>query len=114
MMEIDKDKINEAPELIAEYQNILEEISKQKDGSLGSVFITNNTEEVKRNKFLTGAIISWFVAILCLFIKMNNKWGKIIGLLFFVILGMIFGGIAVGFIGDISNKRIKAIVRSNL
>ena len=38
IMELDKDKLKESPELEAEYQSILEEVSKQRDGSLGIVF----------------------------------------------------------------------------
>ena len=53
-----------------EYNSILNEISKQKDGSLGSVFVTKNSSEVQRNKFLSGALLSWIVAIVCLFVKM--------------------------------------------
>ena len=45
-------------------------------------------------KFITGAILSWFIAILCLFIKMEKIWQKLVGLLIFLMLGVILGGIA--------------------
>lgn len=91
---IDKENVDCNPILKAEYDNILEEISKQKDGSLGSVFITNNSLEVSRYKFFTGAIMSWLVGILCLFVKMDKFWQKIVGLLLFVLLGLFLGYIA--------------------
>lgn len=91
---IEKEKLLDNDILKAEYESILAEISKQKDGSLGSVFITNNTEKISKMKFITGAILSWFIAILCLFIKMEKIWQKLVGLLIFLMLGVILGGIA--------------------
>lgn len=92
--DIETEKIENNPILKAEYENILEEISKQKEGSLGSVFITNNTSKVSRYKFLTGAILSWLVGVLCLFIKIDKVSQRIVGILFFAILGCILGYIS--------------------
>lgn len=92
--DIETEKIENNPILKAEYENILEEISKQKEGSLGSVFITNNTSKVSRYKFLTGAIWSWLVGVLCLFIKIDKVSQRIVGILFFAILGCILGYIS--------------------
>ncbi len=92
--DIETEKIENNPILKAEYENILEEISKQKEGSLGSVFITNNTSKVSRYKFLTGAILSWLVGVLCLFIKIDKISQRIVGILFFAILGCILGYIS--------------------
>lgn len=78
----------------SEYDNILEEISKQKEGSLGSVFITNNTEKVTSYKFVTGAIVSWLLGFVCLFIKMEKTWQRFVGLLMFLLIGFIMGYIA--------------------
>ena len=92
--DIETEKIENNPILKAEYENILEEISKQKEGSLGSVFITNNTSKVSRYKLLTGAILSWLVGVLCLFIKIDKVSQRIVGILFFAILGCILGYIS--------------------
>lgn len=92
--DIETEKIENNPILKAEYENILEEISKQKEGSLGSVFITNNTSKVSRYKFLTGAILSWLVGVLCLFIKIDKVSQRIVGILLFAILGCILGYIS--------------------
>lgn len=92
--DIDRDKIDNNSVLRAEYESILEEISKQKDGSLGSVFITNNSQEIVKNKFMTGAILFWFVGALCLFVKMDKFIYRIVGFVLFVVLGILFGYIS--------------------
>lgn len=91
ILEIDKDKMDNNPILNAEYESILTEISKQKDGSVGSVFITECSKEVKVIKFMTGAMLTWLVAILCLFVKMDKWWYKLLGLVLFAILGVAIG-----------------------
>lgn len=88
--EMDKEVIQNNIILKEEYNSILNEISKQKDGSLGSVFVTKSSNEVQRYKFLSGALLSWIVAIICLFVKMEKWWYKLFGLLIF---GLIGGGI---------------------
>jgi hypothetical protein len=55
------------------YYSILNEISKQKEGRLGSVFITKNSNVVKRYKFLSGVLLCWIVAIICLFVNMDKR-----------------------------------------
>lgn len=92
--DIETEKVENNSILKAEYENILEEISKQKEGSVGSVFITNNTSRVCRYKFLTGAILAWLVGVLCLFIKMDKVSQRIVGGLFFAILGCLLGYIS--------------------
>ena len=87
VISLDKEKITEDEILKAEYASILNEISKQKDGSLGSVFITTNSKEVDRNKFVSGAAVAWGVAFLCIFIKFEKRWYKIFGLLLFALIG---------------------------
>lgn len=94
ILDIEKEKVECNPTLKAEYDNILEEISKQKEGSLGSVFITNNTLKVSRYKFITGATLSWILGVLCLFIKMDKTWQRIVGLAFFIIFGLVLGYIS--------------------
>lgn len=88
--EIDKAEIQDNIILKEEYNSILNEISKQKDGSLGSVFVTKSSNVVKKYKFLSGALLSWVVAVICLFVKMEKWWYKLFGLLIF---GLIGGGI---------------------
>lgn len=91
---VELDKIENNPILQAEYESILDEISKQKQGSLGSVFITSSSSEISRYKFLSGAALSWLVGVLCLFIKMDKGWQKIVGLLLFAIIGLALGYIS--------------------
>lgn len=91
---IDRDEIENNTILKEEYYSILNEISKQKDGSLGSVFITKNSNVVKRYKFLSGALLSWVVAIICLFVKMEKWWYKFFGLLVFGLFGAGIGYIS--------------------
>lgn len=74
-----------------EYRSILNEISKQKDGSIGSIFITENTKEVQINKFIFGGILSWIVAVICLFIRLEKFYYKILGFGIFGLLGVILG-----------------------
>lgn len=93
--DIEKEKMESNPILKAEYDNILEEISKQKNGSLGSVFITDNSSRVSKYKFLTGAILSWMLGVLCIFIKMDRIWQRIVGLLLFIVFGFILGAVSV-------------------
>lgn len=90
-LEIDKEKINDNEILKEEYRSILNEIGKQKDGSLGSVFITQNSEMVNRWKFFTGAVVLWIIAFICLFVKMDSWWYKIFGFVLFGIIGCLVG-----------------------
>lgn len=92
--EIDENKIMDNKILKDEYQSILQEIDRQTDGSLSSVFITENSSNVNKNKFLSGALISWIIGLMCLFIKMKNKWYKLFGLCLFIIIGGILGYIS--------------------
>lgn len=92
--EIDQEKLKENPVLESEYESILSEISKQKEGSIGSMFITNSTKEVRTIKFVTGAMVSWFVAIICLFAKFEKFLYRLFGILLFVALGAGIGYIA--------------------
>ena len=61
--ELDENRFSNNEILQNEYLSILKEIEKQKDGSLGSVFITDNSQTVNRNKFLSGAVLSWVIAM---------------------------------------------------
>ena len=71
---LDKEPIGDNPILVDEYNSILQEISKQKDGSIGSIFITENSKEVKRHKFIWGGFLCWILSIICLFINMEKSW----------------------------------------
>ncbi len=91
---LDKREIENNPVLLDEYNSILNEISKQKDGSLGSVFITDNSKIVRRNKFLAGGILSWLIGLICLFVKIQKKWYKLFGLVIFALFGAGLGYIS--------------------
>lgn len=95
VLEIEKDLVEDNPILSAEYESILTEISKQKDGSLGSVFITNNSRKVNTVKFITGGSLMWLLGILCLFIKMDKKGSRLLGIIIFGLLGIVAGYISV-------------------
>lgn len=92
---IDEEKILENKILNEEYNSILSEIEKQKDGSLSSIFITDSSYDVNRNKFITGSLIFWLISILCIFLKMDKIWYRFFGFIFFVVVGAIFGYISV-------------------
>lgn len=78
-----------------EYNNILNEISKQKDGSFGSIFRTQSTPVENFFKFISGAGLFWIFAIVCIFTKSINTFGKKIGcFLLLAVLGVVFGFIA--------------------
>ena len=89
--ELDENRFSNNEILQNEYLSILKEIEKQKDGSLGSVFITDNSQTVNRNKFLSGAVLSWVITMVSLFIKMEKWWYKLVSLLLFGIIGMALG-----------------------
>lgn len=95
ILDISEEQVKNNPVLEDEYQSILTEISKQKDGSLGALFITNNTPRVNWIKFITGGIIAWLLSIICLFIKTEKGWYKPIGFFIFVLLGIVLGAISV-------------------
>ena len=92
--QIHVEQIRENPVLLNEYESILSEISKQKDGSLGSIFITTASLEVRRNKFIFGALLPFLLGLLCVFIKMERRWYKLFGLIVFTILGFLLGMLA--------------------
>ena len=87
MSKIDIETISDTPILIDEYNSILQEIRKQKDGSIGSIFITESSKEVKRNKFIWGGFLCWILSIIYLFIKMEKFWYKIFGFILFGLFG---------------------------
>ena len=91
---LNKETISDNPILIDEYNSILQEISKQKDGSIGSIFITESSKEVKRNKFIWGGFLCWILSVICLFIKMEKSWYKILGFILFGLLGAGVGYVA--------------------
>lgn len=95
MTQLDMEKIQENEILEQEYYRILEEVSKQTEGSLGSVFIKETDEAVNMIKFISGGSLFWIVAIACFFIKDIKNWGnRLFGFAFIGGLGWIFGFIA--------------------
>ncbi len=95
MAELDIESFDSKPILLQEYNSILEEINNQKDVSLGNIIGQNNTKEVARGKFISGAILSWLLGIFCLFVKMNKTSEKIIGFFGLLLIGSIAGVISV-------------------
>lgn len=89
--EISQDQLENNPILEGEYQSILQEIGKQRDGSIGNIFILSSTPEVRRYKFISGAIPLAVLAILCIFIPMDRISQRIIGFIAFGVLGAIMG-----------------------
>ena len=92
--EIDQEKLSGNAVLQGEYESILMEIDKQKDGSFGSIFITDSSKEVKNGKFFTGASVLWLIAIVCFFIKFDPRWHMILGFMLFFVLGTLMGYIS--------------------
>ena len=93
--EINIDEIQNNETLVKEYNNILDEIEKQSEGNLGSIFRKESNNTVNLIKFLTGGSIMWILALLCLFIKGFKGFGyRILGLAIFMSLGLLFGIIA--------------------
>ena len=93
--QLDGDKINSNEILKSEYDSILQEIEKQKNGSLGSVFNNEKDITISWIKFLSGGSIAWILAIYCLFIKFKSMRDRIIGIIFSLLLGALLGGISV-------------------
>lgn len=92
---IDMDKINGNTILTSEYNNILEEIEKQSNGSLGRVFIKETDKTVNLIKFITGGVLFWLFAISCFFIKGFKGFGlRVLGFVLLVGLGYLFGCIS--------------------
>lgn len=92
---IDPDTLKDNPVLVSEYESIIAEIGRQKDGSVGSLFITQSSKEVQNIKFVTGASFTWLLAFCCLFIKnFKNFWNRLLGVIVFGSFGFGFGWIA--------------------
>ena len=92
---VDMDKITDNTILMSEYKNILEEIEKQSNGSLGSVFIKETDKTVSLIKFITGGVLFWVFAFLCFFIKGFNGVGlRVLGFFLLIGLGYLFGRIS--------------------
>lgn len=79
--------------LKSEYDSILNEISKQKDGSIGSIFKTDVSTTEKFWKFVSGGAISWILALVCLFIKFGKVSHKIAGIFLCILLGFVLGAV---------------------
>lgn len=94
MTELDGDKVNQNEIMKDEYYSILSEISKQKTGSLSSVFITDSTSTESKFKFLSGGFLTWILAFMCIFIKFEKKWYKFMGFIVLGIIGAFFGYIS--------------------
>ncbi len=92
--ELEIEELDDNQVLQTEYYSIIDEISKQKDGSLGSIFVASSDPKVNRTKYITGAVFFWLLGIISLFIKQEKKSNKVLGLVFFVLIGIIFGMIS--------------------
>lgn len=92
--ELEIEELDDNQVLQTEYYSIIDEISKQKDGSLGSIFVASSDPMVNRIKFFTGAAFSWVLGIMCLVIKQQKKGYKFWGFVFFILLGIILGMIS--------------------
>ena len=107
--EINVEQIQENEILYKEYNSILSEIEKQSSGSIGSVFIKEADNTVSLIKFITGGVLVWLIALLCLFIKGFKNWGhRILGFVFFAGLGCVFG-LAAKAIPTIANPMVNYI-----
>ena len=89
--QLDQESFENNPVLKNEYDSILNEISKQKDGSIGSIFKTNVSSTEKQWKFITGAAISWVFAFVCFFVKFEKVSYRIVGIFLCILLGVILG-----------------------
>lgn len=107
--EINVEQIQENEILYKEYNSILTEIEKQSSGNIGSVFIKEADNTVNLIKFITGGVLLWLIALLCLFIKGFKNWGhRILGFVFFAGLGCVFG-LAAKAIPTIANPMVNYI-----
>ena len=94
MMSIDKDKIRENSVLMKEYENLLVEIEKQYDGSIGNVFVNEKNPSVQRIKFITGGSLVWLLAIMALVSKGNTFRNRIITAVVLAVIGCVTGGLS--------------------
>ena len=94
MMSIDKDKIRENSVLMKEYENLLVEIEKQSDGSIGNVFVNEKNPSVQRIKFITGGSLVWLLAIMALVSKGNTFRNRIITAVVLAVIGCVTGGLS--------------------
>lgn len=92
--EININTLQSNPILKDEYDSILAEMEKQKNGSIGNILITTSSQQTKIMKFLSGAALMWFIAILCLFISFHRPFDRIAGIMLFSALGGAFGYLA--------------------
>lgn len=93
--QLDIEKIQENEILEQEYHRILEEISKQSNGSLGRIFITETDTTVNMIKFVSGGFLFWILAIACFFIKNLETLGRrFFGFILIGGIGCLFGLIA--------------------
>jgi len=88
MTEIDLDKVTKDPTLSQEYSNLLAEIEKQTDGSIGSIFVNEKDSHVRFIKFITGGSLVWLIAIAILFSKKNTFLNLFIS---FIVVGIVGG-----------------------
>lgn len=93
--ELDKSEIRDDLILKEEYDSILKEIGRQKEDSVGNIIITDSNSSVKTKKFLSGGILCWCIAFVCIFIKMGKRWNNIFGVVIFIVMGVVLGYIAV-------------------
>lgn len=91
---IDRVKVQENEILKQEYDNLLTEIEKQTDGSIGSVFVKETDPRVQQMKFITGGSLIWITAVAVLFSKANTKKNRIISFVVLIIVGFLTGGIS--------------------
>lgn len=94
MMSIDKDKIRENSVLMKEYENLLVEIEKQSDGSIGNVFVNEKNPSVQRIKFISGGSLVWLLAIMALVSKGNTFRNRIITAVVLAVIGCVTGGLS--------------------
>lgn len=92
VVDIDVEKIKDNEILHKEYTSILSEIEKQSSGSVGSIIVKESNKTVNTIKFITGGVILWLIAIMCIFIKNFGSLGaRVLGFVVFVVLGCLLG-----------------------
>lgn len=89
--ELDENTIQKNELLQEEYNRILEEISTQSPNMINNLVIRDLNPRVRIGKFISAGLLCWALGIICIFIHFDKKIYKLIGFIFFVIIGMGIG-----------------------
>lgn len=95
---IDLDRVYQDPLLNKEYEDILHEMEMQKSRSINNIITVaqDDSQIVKRNKFISGGLLLWIIAACIPFMDtFNSIASKVGGFIIVIVIGFVLAWIGI-------------------